>query len=470
MVSQDKSGPRRGRIVITSALFWIAGLTFVQSGEYTAATVTLVEQLGSSRFVDREAASAAILSRGRDAIAALKTARLDADPEIRLRAETLIERIERQQMRRTTNVTLEAQGEVTLGLLRRDLERQTGFRLEFDPDEPLNLPSNRIEFERDETMSLWDALARLNIDGYWRIDTDARPFRQAAEPVFLLRRRSKLPPSANHGPFRLVCRDVELGPTGQSPGSKRGPKEAAPAVSRAELRFELMAEPRLELRALAPPRIVEARDEHERSLLPAGELGFLDFPWPDVSDSLDPSISLAGFLAIPDPPPQRIAQLKCEIDVEIEARRVEPTTYPLVDRGEFSELNETIWCGDVLLCSARVSTSVPGRLQILELVLQPDGWTDMMIFRRRGRQRFETLNRQIENLLTHIELVDTEGRPLRHGSSRNPSFRPGGVRVESVVTIPNGHGSAASLHYYGLIRDVVTLEFTLRDVPLEWKR
>ena len=63
---------------------------------------SLVNRLGSPKYIDREEASAAIEKLGRDALPALRSARTGSDAEIRSRASELVERIENELMVRPT--------------------------------------------------------------------------------------------------------------------------------------------------------------------------------------------------------------------------------------------------------------------------------------------------------------------------------------------------------------------------------
>src|SRR4051812_44376729 len=67
----------------------------------------LVAQLGSPRYADREAATAALERMGRTALAPLRAARDARDPEIRTRAAALVHTIEGTLLTQPTLVTLD---------------------------------------------------------------------------------------------------------------------------------------------------------------------------------------------------------------------------------------------------------------------------------------------------------------------------------------------------------------------------
>ena len=69
----------------------------------------LIAQLGSSRYAERQAATAALAQLGRRALPALKSAGEQKDPEIRTRAAALMARIEGALLTEASQVTLDFQ-------------------------------------------------------------------------------------------------------------------------------------------------------------------------------------------------------------------------------------------------------------------------------------------------------------------------------------------------------------------------
>jgi uncharacterized protein (TIGR03067 family) len=100
---------------------------FAPAGEPRASTQAidrLIEQLGSRRFREREAASKALAEVGEPALDALRTAaKDDADPEVRRRAAQLVNRLDfRQRLGTWRVVSVELRGAVIGTLPRGDDE------------------------------------------------------------------------------------------------------------------------------------------------------------------------------------------------------------------------------------------------------------------------------------------------------------------------------------------------------------
>jgi hypothetical protein len=75
---------------------------------------TLVRQLGSQAFRDRDTATRELFRMGRLALPALYDAREDADPEVRMRAERLLPRAEAEDLRARVDTFLaDAEGKFT---------------------------------------------------------------------------------------------------------------------------------------------------------------------------------------------------------------------------------------------------------------------------------------------------------------------------------------------------------------------
>ena len=72
-----------------------------------AGPAELVTQLGAPRYIDREAAGEALVKLGRAAVPAIAKKCESSDPEVRLRAETLVARIEARETLDATRIRLD---------------------------------------------------------------------------------------------------------------------------------------------------------------------------------------------------------------------------------------------------------------------------------------------------------------------------------------------------------------------------
>src|SRR4051794_14759330 len=83
----------------------------VLSSSPTPDASSLVAQLGSSRYAQRESAEVELSKLGRVALPALRAAKDSKDPEIRLRATALVTRIEKSLLVQPTSITLDIQSQ-----------------------------------------------------------------------------------------------------------------------------------------------------------------------------------------------------------------------------------------------------------------------------------------------------------------------------------------------------------------------
>ncbi|MBA4189415.1 MAG: hypothetical protein C0467_15605 [Planctomycetaceae bacterium] len=119
----------------------------------------IVEQLGSSQFTEREAASATLEKIGPAAIDALRAAARSENPEIRDRAASLLTKLRRladSETRLTAKrVALDYQ-DVPLGSAINDLKARTGLNVTLDPARVAN-PLRKITCRTGE-LPAWEAL------------------------------------------------------------------------------------------------------------------------------------------------------------------------------------------------------------------------------------------------------------------------------------------------------------------------
>src|SRR5262245_3873734 len=89
--------------MIVASLFVLAAFGQVAPAEVPR----LVQQLGSSRYQERESAAAGLERIGRAALPALREAREQRDPEVRTRASALVNRIEGALLTQPTMLRLD---------------------------------------------------------------------------------------------------------------------------------------------------------------------------------------------------------------------------------------------------------------------------------------------------------------------------------------------------------------------------
>jgi hypothetical protein len=137
----------------------------------------LIEQLGSDRYSDREAAAVALEKLGPAAIEALKTATNSEIPEIRERAAALLTKLKRLSDSSTRLAAKRVKLDYTdmpLGTAVNDLRARTGLNITLDPDRVAN-PLRKITCRTAE-LPVWQALEEFctaaGLREAFRIDLD----------------------------------------------------------------------------------------------------------------------------------------------------------------------------------------------------------------------------------------------------------------------------------------------------------
>jgi hypothetical protein len=129
----------------------------------TAGSAALVVQLGSKDFREREFASRALDALGSSALRELRKAVKDKDPEIRRRAENLVEAIERREETarllapRLVRINVV---DAPLATVVNDFAKTTGFSISIDESARDELRERRITLDTGET-TFWKALDAL---------------------------------------------------------------------------------------------------------------------------------------------------------------------------------------------------------------------------------------------------------------------------------------------------------------------
>src|ERR1700678_4470962 len=196
--------------MLNANLVVLAMLCQVQPGDAGLQVVSLVEQLGSARYSDREAAAAALERIGRPALASLRNARASRDPEVRTRAGTLAQKIENALLTQPTQVQLNFQN-APLPEIARSFSRQTGFRVELYPINLAKGRQQRVNLQESESVDFWKAIDQLCDLAGLQYNASMHGYIGHGEPVFALTDGTTrtVTPISDHGPFRVSLIGVE---------------------------------------------------------------------------------------------------------------------------------------------------------------------------------------------------------------------------------------------------------------------
>ncbi len=426
-----------------------------------ASPADLVARLGSTRYADRERATADLERLGREALPALRRAGEARDPEIRQRAALLVGRIERQRLTRSTPVAL-ALRDAPIGVALETLETRTGFTVRVDPAADPSWKGRRVTLTTAEPIPFWQAMDRL---------CQAGGLRQGASPPLADR---------NDPAIRLVPGDPETFPTSYSGPFRvrltglhrqKGPIPAASATLVA--RIELCAEPGLSVAPANSLRLRTAVDDRGQAMFPARvREATTTFPGARRDPEDDGSTIFWNVpLRLPEAPGQRMERLRGEVTVSIVARQSDPTVLPLADLE-----GKTFPVGDDSVRVERIvqdeglqggrNSPVIILLQIVRTSVPVDAPFPMI---RNQRKPMATLSVAARRTLKQIEFVDARGHSCEQGvpptSVRN---WPGGERfVVQVHPTPGaGGGPPSALRVHDLIQANADVTFDFAKVPI----
>jgi hypothetical protein len=422
---------------------------------------SLVARLGSGRFEGREGAARELERLGPAALPALRAARDAADPEVRQRAAALLERIAFAGAIAPTAVRLDARGR-PLAAVVADLAGQSGLPMRLDPRGGDGLAGRPVGLDAPGPLPLWEAVDRLATEARLRIDLRPLPAPDTGEARYTLVLEDapgRPAPTSTWGAFRVTLRglvdrrEVVLDPV-------RRPFDEAPGPARTLTgRLLLLAEPRLTIARWGQPRLRVARDDQGRSLLPPAPAGAVAFAAEEEGEEglLSPQWNGAPEQSYPLPmssPEAGARRLTVEgtLPVAVAARAPEPLDIPLKDAvGRTFEADDA-----AVTVSAIGPTTEPGGVAI-DLALRPRA--EVAAGEAEAAFDGSLIDRQ-------IEAIDAAGRSLPI-SLRRQKAEGRELRLRAVLEEPPAGGVATvRLRYHRMLRGVVPVPFTFRDIPL----
>ncbi len=437
---------------------------------------SLVARLGSAKYAERESASSALEKLGQEAFPVLRVARKDPDPEVKNRAEVLLDAIERTMLTRAVTIDLAAGRQDVAELVSR-LSKAEGVPLQFADPPDRDGKSRLFSLRSPQTVTFWQALDRLGFSLQWDQDSD---FRQPIvhRPALARLVTSSDPPrtpTSDFGPFRLVARAGALGPeaspfepgfrgAGINPAQGLKPRRERPVEL--SIPVEVHLEPRLTLRSISDLRILEAVDNEGHALQPtarsSSEANLLTANPEGAGSGLNMTLRF-------QPPSSRskaIRTLRGLLTAEIEARRLDPATILLNGPAPIDQ--RPLACSGSTLFVRGLSNigNNPRNPYVLELTVRPEDWTARILRPGAGR-RMMMRELDFSSAWQSLEVVDAQGVPFRLTSPRPIGPDADGVRVS--ITLSPGDGSdgpPSELRVFGQIHTQVEVPFEFHDLKL----
>jgi len=463
-----------GAMMLGANLALVVLLGQVPAGDPAA----LVDRLGSPRYAEREAAAGALERLGRQAVAALRAARADRDPEIRTRTGALLNKIEGALLTQPTLVTLDFQDQ-PLPEVVKALSASTGIKLGLVPENSPTWPNRRISLHEAAPLPFWKAMDRLCEVAQLQFNFGMHGFPTTSrEPIFPLLDGGPRPaaPTSDSGPFRVSLlslhyqRDVAFSRTGvvtprrlvvplppPVPGGANTPRAEAPTVDEQfYAQIQVAAEPRLSLSQNGPLKVLEVVDDRGQSLQ-------LERDQSPVTQRVSGYFGLATGSTLqlhvplkrPELPGQAIRTLRGLLPIMVATRKPDPLVIPLQGAAGKSFHNDDVDLSvlDIRANPATNQTSIDVMVRSHSGAAGPvpagAGGPEFMIQRPDMHQQ-------------QIEVIDTLGRVIAWFHS---SFDAEGSRMTLTLT-PSDQATPAEIRYYGLARAATEVRFEFGDMPM----
>ena len=466
--------------MLVAKLVLLAMLCQVQSTAVSHETATLVEQLGSARYADREAAAGALERIGQPALAALRLARDSHDPEVRTRAGALAQKIENALLTQPSRLQLDFQN-TPLPEVARSLSRQTGFRVELYPTNLAKWRQQRITLHESGPVDFWKGIDQLCDLAGLQHNANMHGYIGNGEPIFALTDGTSrtLTPVSDHGPFRISVIGVEYqkrvtyAPNGVRADVPPPPRPAVLVPERREasspgrlnpvtnVQFSaqllVAAEPRLALSQVRSPQLVEAVDERGNSLIPVADDESAQNRYAGYFGvSTRPVVQLQAQLHRPVAAGAWIKKLRGFVSLTVSARRPNPLVIPLL-----SAAGKTFENQEHRLTVHDIRPTPTNHNFMLELSIKAN---DPAASSDRGQEDvFSNGFQRADPQHLQIEVIDANGRMVPWFQSAADAETN---RFTLTVTNQAQPLNLKELRYYGLTRASVKIPFEFADIPM----
>ena len=407
---------------------------------------SLIRQLGSPRYQEREEATLRIEAIGVNALPALKSARESEDLEVRTRAGVLADRIESGQLTKPTMITLDYQNQPISAVIAA-INQRNGLHLTLMPDSSPIWQTRMVTFpEPFEPLPFWTAMDRLAERAGVHINPGMMSGNARREATLSLSDGLVEPIgyTSNQGPFRVSLTGISYSQNLMFTAGRRVPP-AVDAAPVAELKnkpvvneqfhatLQLIAEPRLMIQQKGPVRVTEAFDDRGQSLAPRPrELVIQHFPGSPGFHTL-PFLQVQAELGRPKTLGSVIRRIKGTIPVTVSMRRPDPLVVTL------GKPDERIFRDDEVTITIDELKQKPENPQrVFEILIKPNGLPRTP---QGGPADLEMMPGQNDaSQPQRIEVVNAQGHPL-NWFPNNLRSDAEGAKI-SIIVPANGQGPA----------------------------
>jgi len=434
----------------------------------------LLEQLGATRYADREAAARALEKLGREAIPVLQSARDSRDMEIRTRAAALLQKIEGSLLTMPTMVWLNFK-DAPLGDVVQALGQQTGMKVSLFPENLPRWKQERLSLQETQPLPFWKAVDRLCAAASLQYD-ELRGFSTRNQPTLVLTDRITRPvhPTSDHGPFRVSLVGLEfqrhVGFAVVMPRVRGNPGQAERPVAKQDLapplprpvtsvqcsvQLQVTAEPRLTVSQSGSLQILEARDDQGNSLrMENPGTSVLTRNADYLGGSCSSVVHVRTQLNRPENPGRTIKILRGSVPLRITARQPDPLVVPLA-----TAAGKAFGSSDLHVLVHEVRADPNTHQQQIELTVR--------VTRSGGlpasdEESVSDLGSRFDPHQQNIEIIDTRGHVV-------PWFQTS-IDMESsriTLTMSGRAGTEPKeLRYYRLSETAVNVPFSFSDVPM----
>ncbi len=449
----------------------------------------LVEQLGSPRFNEREAATEALKRMGAQALTALREATRNEDIERRTRATNLLSEIEARIMVEPTLVKLGYRNRSILEVV-SDLGEQASVNIALFPENAQVWNEKRITLETAEPVPFWEAIDRLcresglmvsNANQMMQVAGNAPQARKRGASLQLLMNNGLPGPSSVAGPVRSIATNVlhhrdrvfnQNGAPGvvvqpgagnlKVDGEQAKVAQAGVMTETFGVGIQIIPEPRLTMVQNGNMKIVEAMDDTGRSLAPPSDPSAVNRFQGFNGMAGGSMLQLQVMLSPPSPTAKTIKQLKLVVPVVLMSRRNEPFVIQLANaKGKTFESSEmTLQVHDIKDEPNQQFTTI--ELTVKMKKPEPSGNPNQGPF----GQEFTAFRFTPGQSQSQVEIVDAQGRLFTQWFPFNPQPGNDGLRMGLRLMPNEGIGPPAEIRLYDLGRAESEAVVELHDVPL----